>query len=162
MPDSHGLFVWKRKRFYVYWPCFHIKTIKNGELLSTKIEVSPLWRGLLLFIASSTDSTAWERHVIGMNFVFDGLLWTGSHIVKWLNLGFHRQREKESTNFLFSRPMNSTLNISRVWDRIHFPLFNVGDIINIAFHVTHSVAKNEQITNFKNFHCWKKGSASSS
>ena len=52
--------------------------------------------------------------------------------------------------------MNSTLNISRVWDRIHFPLFNVGDIINIAFHVTHSAAKNEQMTNFKIFTPGKK------
>ena len=144
-----------------YKQCFE----NENRSLSTverpfKIDFRKRWCHNYLFIASSTDITAWERHVIVMNFVFDGLLWTGSHIVKWLNLGFHRQREKES--FLFSRPMNSTLNISRVWDRIHFPLFNVGDIINIAFHVTHSVAKNEQITNFKNFHSWKKGSAGSS
>ena len=62
-----------------YKQCFE----NENRSLSTverpfKIGFRKRWCHNYLFIASSTDSTAWERHVIVMNFVFDGLLWTGS------------------------------------------------------------------------------------
>ena len=62
-----------------YKQCFE----NENRSLSTverpfKIGFQKRWCHNYLFIASSTDITAWERHVIVMNFVFDGLLWTGS------------------------------------------------------------------------------------
>ena len=62
-----------------YKQCFE----NENRSLSTverpfKIGFRKRWCHNYLFIASSTDITAWERHVIVMNFVFDGLLWTGS------------------------------------------------------------------------------------
>lgn len=62
-----------------YKQCFE----NENRSLSTverpfKIGFRKRWCHNYLFIASSTDITAWERHVIVMYFVFDGLLWTGS------------------------------------------------------------------------------------
>lgn len=62
-----------------YKQCFE----NENRSLSTverpfKIGFRKRWCHNYLFIASRTDITAWERHVIVMNFVFDGLLWTGS------------------------------------------------------------------------------------